>query len=226
VVKRPFKEKTAVKAFCDVQTKPGIIIDRPHITIISGRKGSGKTHLLCRLLLTAWKGVYDRIIFVSPTFKSQFDSLWCQLSPEGITVHESLEDSFIENLLQSVSSTRHSTLLVMDDIGEDLRRTSPAMLNKLVSNSRHYRLSIVCLHQKLTQAPTIVRANVDCIVSFPACSFLEREALWREISTVDRKTFQRIFTEATVEEHSFLVSTIDKGGILRNYASDFSTILL
>ena len=219
--------KAVVKAFCDAQTMPGLITDRPHVTIIAGRKGSGKTHLLCRLLLTAWWGVYDRIVFVSPTFKSQFDSLWCQLSPEGITVHESLEDSFIENLLQSVStSTRHSTLLVMDDIGEDLRKTPPAMLNKLVSNSRHYKLSIVCLHQKMTQSPTIVRANADCIISFPACSFLEREALWREISTVDRKTFQRIFTDATVEQHSFLVSTIDKGGILKNYKSDFSTLLL
>jgi hypothetical protein len=205
---------------------PGLINDREHLTLIVGRKGSGKSHLLCHLLRTQWCSVYDEIIFVSPTFRAQFVGLWSQLAPDGITVYEKLDEAFIESLLKQQSVSRRNTLLILDDCGDDIRKVSPSQINKLVSNSRHYKLSIVCLHQKLTQAPTIVRANTDCFISFPACSFLEREALWKEISTVDRKTFQRIFNEATCTKHSFLVSTIGRDGILRNYRDDFCTLLV
>jgi len=147
------------------------------------------------------------------------------LSPEGITVYEKLDEQFVENLMKSQSVSEKNSLLVLDDCGEDLRKVLPSTVNMLVSNSRHYRLSIICLHQKITQSPTIMRANADSIISFPACSYLEREALWKEISTCDRKTFQRIFNEATTQKHSFLVSVIDNGGILRHYRDDFKTLL-
>ena len=195
------------------------------MTLICCRKGSGKSHLACRLLKTAWCGVYDEIIFVSPTFRSQFHGLWSQLSPEGIVVHEKFDESFVENLMLQQSVSTKNSLLILDDNGEDMKKVLPSTINKLVSNSRHYRLSIICLFQKITQAPTILRANADSIISFPACSYLEREALWKEISTCDRKTFQRIFNEATEKKHSFLVSIIDKGGRLRHYRDDVVTLI-
>ena len=218
-----------LKRTAQAQTKrlPGLINDRPHVTLICGRKGSGKSFLCCKLLCswTGWRGVYDEIIFVSPTFKSQFDGLWSKIDPAGVTVHERIDEQFIENLLQEQSTSTKNSLLILDDCGEDLRKVSPSTVNKLVSNSRHYKLSIICLHQKLTQSPTIMRANADSVVSFAACSYLERDCLWREVSTVDKKEFLRIFNQATTEKHSFLVSTIDKGGRLRFYESDFTTTI-
>ena len=195
------------------------------VTLIVGRKGSGKSRLVVELLMTDWCGVYHDIIIISPTFQAQFNNLWSKLSPRGIIVHESITDELVEQLLKQIACATRDVLIVLDDLGEDLRRLSQPLLNKLVSNSRHYRLSIICLHQKLTQAPTIFRANCDRFVSFASCSFLEREALWREISTVDRKTFNRIFAEATNQPHSFMVSVITKGGVLENYKSDFCTLL-
>lgn len=209
-----------------VPTWPGLINDRPHITLLVGRKGSGKTHLLVRLLKEAWCGVYDEIIIVSGTFVSQFEKVWSQLSPEGITVHETFDESFVEKFMAEQSVSTKNSLLILDDLGDDLRKISPSVINKLVSNSRHYKLSIIALHQKLTQAPTIIRGNADSIISFSACSFLEREALWKEISTVPRKEFQVLFNKATQKKHGFLVSTIDKGGALRLYHDDFKTLLV
>ena len=210
-----------------VKKLPGLINDRPHVTLICGRKGSGKSFLCCKLLCSweGWRGVYDEIIFVSPTFKSQFEGLWSKIDPTGVTVHEKIDEQFIENLLTTQSTSTKNSLLILDDCGEDLRKVSPGTVNKLVSNSRHYKLSIICLHQKLTQSPTIMRANADSIVSFAACSYLERDALWREVSTVDKKEFLRIFNAATNDKHSFLVSTIDKGGRLQFYHSDFATLV-
>jgi hypothetical protein len=194
--------------------------------LILGRKGSGKSHLLVKLLKTAWCGVYDEIIICSPTFKSQFKNLWSQLSPEGITVYKSLDAAFIEKLMADQSSSTINSLLILDDCGEDLRKISPSVINMLVSNSRHYKLSIIALHQKITQSPSVVRANMDSCLSFSACSFLEREALWKEVSTIPRKEFQQAFNSATQKKHGFLVSTIDKGGALRLYHDDFKTLVL
>lgn len=183
------------------------------MTIFIGRKGSGKSHLLCRLLKDkrAWRGIYDEIIFVSPTFRSQFEKLWSQLAPDGITVHEQLTEEFLTQLLQSQSNSTQDTLLILDDCGDDIKRISPSTINKLVSNSRHYKLSMISLHQKLTQAPTILRANADCVISFSASAFLEREALWREMAITDRKTFLAMFNTATEQKHSFLVCTLVDG---------------
>ena len=205
--------------------RPGIITDRPMVTLVVGRKGSGKSHLVVELLMSDWCGVYHDIITISPTFQAQFKNLWSRLSPRGITVHEAITDEFIEQLLKQTSGSTKHTLLLLDDLGEDLRKMSQTVLNKLVSNSRHYRLSILSLHQKLTQAPTILRANCDSFISFASCSYLEREALWREISTVNKKDFNRMFAAATQQPHSFMVSTIDEGGSLVNYHADFCTVL-
>jgi hypothetical protein len=141
-------------------------------------------------------------------------------------VHEELTESLVEELLATVSTKQRQTLLILDDCGEELRRIAPRIVNQLVSNSRHYQLSIVCLHQKLTQSPTIMRANADCIIAFAASSFLERECLYKEVSTIDRKAFMNMFSEATHDKHSFLVSTISKGGKLNFYKNDFKTKLL
>ena len=119
-----------------------------------------------------------------------------------------------------------STLLILDDLGEEFRKISPRTVNMLVSNSRHYKLSIICLHQRLTQAPPILRANADVIISFSACSYVEIECLWKMVAITQRKPFQLMFNDATQEPHSYLVSMIDKGGRLRFYRKDFKTELL
>ena len=203
----------------------GLITDRPHITIIAGKKGSGKSYLCCKLLLTSWRYKYDKVIFISPTFRAQYDKLWSKLSPEGITVHDTLTECFINKLMETLSSCKNanSTLLILDDLGEEFRKICPRVVNMLVSNSRHYRLSIVCLHQRLTQSPPIMRANADCIIAFSACSYTETEALWKMVATVPRKEFQHMFNSATQKPHSFLVSMVDSGGRLRHYHMDFMT---
>ena len=202
---------------------PGIINDRPHVTLLVGKKGSGKSHLCCKLLLTSWRFKYDEIVFVSPTFRAQYEGLWSKLSPDGITVHESLTEHFIETLMDRVSKNNTSTLLILDDCGEEFRKIRPRVVNMLVSNSRHYKLSIVCLHQRLTQASPIVRANCDCVVAFSACSYTEVECLWKIMSTIPRREFQAMFAAATQTPHSYMVSVIDKGGRLRFYQKDFTT---
>ena len=177
---------------------------------------------MCRLLLSAYKNVYDEIIFVSPTFESQIKSLWGKLSPEGIRVVDDLSQDFVDSFLLDQSKSTKNTLLVLDDCGDAQRQLKGNSWMKLIANSRHYKLSIISLHQKLTQSDVCLRVNADTIICFPSCSYGEREALYKARSTVDRKTFMDLFRKATEEDYSFLVCTV-RSGNLRFYMRDFKT---
>jgi len=194
----------------------------PHITLICGAKGSGKSQLTCKLLLNPYRFLYDEIVFVSPTFKSQLPTLWSTLDPTGITVYEELSQEFVDTFQMEQSTSTKNTLLILDDVGNQQRMLKGNSWNALISNSRHYRLSIISLHQKLTQAETCTRTNADTIICFPSCSFMEREALYRARSSVDRKTFMDLFERATEKSYSFLCCTIKKSK-LKFYLSDLKT---
>ena len=218
-------EKKKEKKVNNKYDYPGIINDRPHVTLLVGKKGSGKSHLCLKLLTTCWRYRYREIIFISPTFAAQFDGLWSKLDPSGITVHKELSEELINKIMKKVENAAHNTMLILDDCGEELKKMPQRTINLLVSNSRHYKLSIVCLHQKLTQSPTIIRTNTDCVIAFAACSYQQLQALWEMVSTTDRRSFVKMFAETTKDNHSFMVSIITKGGKLKFYEKDFRTEL-
>jgi Poxvirus A32 protein len=197
----------------------GLLNENPHITAIVGKKNSGKSHLLCNLLRDprGYKKKYTRVLFVSPTFRAQFDSLWKALDPEGIQVYEDVSNRLLETIVQEQTEDPAPTLLIFDDIADALKsQVDQSTLNRLVANSRHLGLSIVVLSQKVTMLPTVLRSQVDCWICYSACSYIELEALHREMSVLPRKEFLATFREATKAPYSFLCVSIVNGKIELN----------
>ena len=165
-------------------------------------------------------GVYDEIIFISPTFVSQFENLWSALNPKGITVYEELTNELLEKIrgtqMSFDKSERPNILVIFDDNSEVMRHLDPTIVNFFISNSRHAHISCVFLCQKLTQVSTCVRANCDCFISFSACSEIELNALFKEVSVVEKKRFLTLFREITLTPFAFLTITI-VGGKLTFY---------
>ena len=191
---------------------PAIIHDKPHFTIICGRKGSGKTNLTVKLLRSVWKGIYDSVVVISPTFLLQ-QNVWSQIKPEGIRVYLQFRHDTIENLLTEQTQNRNKLLLLIDDVGEDVLRdvaTRPLM-HKLIANSRHLRTSIVWLAQKLTQIPTYARANTDVFINFASLSTRERQALYDEVSICSLPAFTKMFNESTKEPYSTFCASFQNG---------------
>lgn len=189
--------------------------DRPSCTCIIGRKGSGKSHLLANLLRDprGFKKKFHKIIFISPTFATQYDSLWKCLDPEGITVYEEVSDRLLDSILLEQKKNPEPTLLVMDDIADALRtQVDQNTLNLLIANSRHLQLSICVLSQKLTMLPTLLRSQTDTYIMYAACSYIEVEALAREVSTMPKKEFLEFFHTATAAPYAFLCIGVYKGG--------------
>jgi hypothetical protein len=200
----------------------GLINDRPHVTLFCGRKGSGKTQLCLKILKDkdGWRNVYQEIIIVSPTFKLQ--PCWQTISGEGITIYENFSEEVLEKIYNE-QQPHVNSLLILDDNGEDLRRVNQKVFNKLVSNSRHLNISIVSLLQKISQSPTVLRSNCDTFAVFSACSQREQEILWSEIGILDKKTFQRMFTDSTSEQYSCFVASMIKGKLhfYKNFETEY-----
>jgi hypothetical protein len=205
----------------------GVIRNRSHATIIAGRKGSGKTQLFLKLIKTVWKGVYTRVVIISPTFEAQFKDVFSQIDPAGLIVYtEGATVEIIEKIHKDCrvyAARGENTMVVIDDCGEQLRKIPPAAFSLWVSNSRHLLCSITHLVQKMTMSPTCLRSNVDCIIAFGATSMLDKEALYREMSTHDRKTFFAMFAKATEKQYSFMACCIQSGGTLGVYMSGLIT---
>ena len=163
----------------------------------------------------AWKGVYDKIIIISPTFMLQ--PIWKQISPSGVSVYLEFREEIIMDLMrqQTEDSTR-KTLILLDDLGEDILHKAKSVFHKLIANSRHLNISVIHLCQKLTQSPTYCRSNTDCFISFASLATREREALFAEVSLVDKKSFAKMFAGATNEPYSTFCATF-KNGKLRFY---------
>jgi hypothetical protein len=185
----------------------GLINDRPHITAIVGKKNSGKSTMARNLLLDkrGFKKKYTRIIFVSPTFVTQFESLWKKISKEGVTVYEDVSDRLLATILAQQMEDPEPTLLIFDDIADALRHSDQAVLNRLCCNSRQIGLSIVILAQRITLMPTVLRSQTDCWICFQSMSYLECEALYREMSVVNKKEFMEIFRKAVERPYGFFI---------------------
>ena len=169
-----------------------------------------------------FKNIYDEIYIISPTFDQQ--QAWKKLKPDGIKVIVEMNDNTLKYLADQTADPSKKQLILTDDIGEELRHVNPKLLNMLVSNSRHTNTSFIFLHQKLTQCPPICRAQADVIIAFAACSYLERDCLWKEVSVVDKQRFLKIFNHCTEAPHSFMVaSNID--GRMTIFESDFCTVV-
>lgn len=183
--------------------------------MIIGKKGSGKSKLFCDLLLDpqGYNKKYDRIIFISPTFRTQYEGLWKALDPKGITVYEEVSETLLTQIIEQQFGTDKNCLVVFDDCGENLKHLPQEALNLFISNSRHLHLSVVFLNQRFIQIPTIVRANTDCFIVFSACSQTELDALYREVSIVDKKKFMQLFRSVTDKPYAYLCISVIAGKI-------------
>jgi nucleoside-triphosphatase THEP1 len=212
-------------AFHDIK---GIIRDRSHRTLISGRPGSGKTTLLLKLLKNEWRGVYHRIVLVCPTFAAQFKGTWDAIHPDGLTVYTELDEALLKRLhaecIEHAKKGEH-TLVIIDDCGSALRKLE-ITFGLFVANSRHCKCSVVHCVQKVTQTTTLFRSSCDCLLVFGATSHNDKEALFREVSTVPRAEFFELFALATQEKHGFMACCVQPGGVMQYFRPDLKTPLV
>lgn len=179
--------------------------DNHNIYLIIGKKGSGKSTLLINLLRskTAYRRHFNNIFLISPSAQrdEKFQKLCEELSGEGKCYedcdYETLEGVY-ERILafndiwkQKKKKKKPHNLLILDDCITQLNANSKIknLINKMVLNSRHAKLSLWIVSQKYKMINTAIRANADMITFFNNHSDIEKKALEEngiDISLLDR----------------------------------------
>ena len=137
--------------------------------LIVGMTACGKTHYLLKMLEKKFKGYFDNVFIVCPTFsENKTYHEWKFLKDPDVFAfpcdHDEVE-SYLETIVRFAKGT--NSLIVLDDCASSQtvkNRTSE--LVKLAFHGRHIGLSTIVITQQLTNIAKPYRMNVSKVVFF------------------------------------------------------------
>jgi hypothetical protein len=181
---------------------------------IVGRRGGGKTHLCCELLKYFYRGMFDLIIWVSPTFELQ------EITKEfngavGLIVFPEWRTEIIEALFaymfdrnskaQQEGKSKERALLILDDVGALARKGKLSeQLDNVAFVSRNYGVSVIEIAQRPTLMTTSMSSQLDAILIFREQNPQERMNLQRRLGFGDKRAFHDTIDRYTNEKYSFI----------------------
>lgn len=130
------------------------------------QKGGGKSTVLWNLIKDFYKKKFDNIFMICPSKDAKFQDLIDELLDDN-KFYDLEDDSFSDALteiydkLQRIiqDDKKSDNLLILDDCMADFQGSK--ILEKLVANSRHLRLTIFYTSQYFRKVPPVLRSNTD-----------------------------------------------------------------
>ena len=164
----------------------------PANVILAGATKSGKTYLTKQIINDHLIPTQDYIIVISPTasvssdfeeFDQKYTNFQVHTEPEKFmaVVSETIGGmkKLSELYKKQKSRVPFVTLIVDDCLGLNILKRG-GLLDKISVSSRHFRLSIFLLVQKLTAVPRTFRLNSRYVFFFNATNFKELESVLEE----------------------------------------------
>ena len=176
--------------------------DRHLIWCIVGSRGKGKTTLLLNALnhKQLFKGYFDNVFLVSPTAKNddKFKPLIKELTQEDKFYNELTEGNireimsglamFNRDFNRKKNKREPRSLIILDDcIANMPRSTQKSVINELVIQNRHHKVSVWITSQKLTKINPLIRSNVDVISFFKTDNIKELKAFTEEYNVSEEE---------------------------------------
>ena len=141
----------------------------PFHMLIVGMTACGKTHYLLKMLEENFKGHFDYVFFVCPTFsENKTYQEWKFLKDPDVFAFPCDQDeveSYLETIVRFVKGTK--SLIVLDDCASSQTvKNRSSELVKLAFHGRHIGLSTIVITQQLTSIAKPYRMNVSKVVFF------------------------------------------------------------
>jgi len=193
-----------------------------NFTGVIGKPGSGKTSLIMSWLTSkkVFKKMFHHVLVVMPSssihsmkknpFKNHDeDKMFEELNLDTIsTIYDKLEES---------SNEKHSTLLILDDIGASLKNNSiKNTLRKIIYNRRHLKVSIIVLLQSYLSLEKEIRKLFNNVIMFKP-SKVEFENLFDELFETNKDMALDIMNIAYEKPHDYLVLNVDSQKLYKQY---------
>jgi len=169
--------------------------DPPFNMLISGVTGCGKTHLVLDLLANEFKGKYDYVLILCPTFlyNKTYDRRFIHEDPDvvPVVINSSEEHSqalhlnkILNGIIKIFRDKSEQTLIIIDDCANlhDTKLKSTA-LTQLAFHGRHINLSCWVITQKYNAIVKDFRENIKMLILFYDKDKKSRDAAFEENDT-------------------------------------------
>ena len=158
-------------------------MNTPFHMIIVGMTARGKTHYLLKMLEEDFKGHFDYIFIVCPTFKENKTYLEWKF----------LKDSDVFAIPCEHDARNLNSFIILDDCAASQtvkNRTSE--LVKLAFHGRHIGLSTIIITQQLTSIAKPYRMNISKIVIFYSARKDDRRDIFENYLCVEKEEEKKI----------------------------------
>jgi hypothetical protein len=194
---------------------------------VAGSTG-GKTNLLVTQVTQHFRGVFSRIVLVSPShgLDDTLQPIYKLMESLGQDVEEDCRDHYDDTwLTEKLSEQRriveyqkkhgatwlHQLLVLLDDVSDSGARIRQAgsgqgALSTLMCRSRHFGTSCILSLQKLFTAPPLLRCNFSDIVLLKLKVQRELSAALEEVSALlpDKQSLEAVYRKAVSVPYGFL----------------------
>jgi len=191
-------------------------LSRSFNMIVVGRPGSGKTNLVVNLLKSgAYDGerkglrkMFHNIVVCSPSISSLKSNIFKKIDDEKLFEEFDMDFiDFVKELTDIEAEQGHSTLIICDDVGTQLRKNAQVekAFLQLAFNRRHRRLSMITSVQSYKNLPVGIRTSASHLALFRPVNQKELISVWEEVlGPIDRKDLNEFVDFIFDKKHAFL----------------------
>jgi len=190
-----------------------------------GRPGFGKTSMAISLIAQKHPKIYRKthhhILVLMPL--NSIGSL--KINPFGVlppeNIYGELNDDSISEIYDRIdefSKNSEKTLLFIDDMTADLKRTKHIqdVLKRIIYNRRHLKTNIILTSQSYVNIPLDIRKNITNLIMFKPPK-KEMELLFSELIESKKDMFDDIMNIAYDTKHNFLFVNIPSQRMFKNW---------
>ena len=185
------------------------------VMTLVGPRSSGKSVVINNLILRdeMLRGLFERILIISPTIHSDSSSRFLIQEAGKENVYEAYAESIIQDLIDSVKHKekheRNMKLIILDDVIGSIPKYNSLIYN-LTSKARHWSISMIISTQNLRELPPVCRNNTTNWAFFRSGNLKEVEKMMEEMGSLGSKDNCYALYQACVEEpHKFMYIDAD-----------------
>lgn len=191
--------------------------------VITGPSRSGKTNLLVNMLTNRrlYYKAFENVILCMP--RHSITSLKKNIF-EGLSDEKVYNELTFENLnniydqIQEYADEDENTLLILDDVTSSLKDHSLLkLLNLLVNNRRHLKVTIIMLTQYFNSIPLSNRRTITHLIMFKSKNNTEIENIRSEMTPYSKDEFSAILKYVFNKPFEYLVFDRDNDKIYKKF---------
>ena len=185
------------------------------VMTLVGPRSSGKSVVINNLILRdeMLRGLFERILIISPTIHSDSSSRFLIAEAGKENVYEAYAETIIQELIDSVKDKkkheRSMKLIILDDVIGSIPKYNSLVYN-LTSKARHWSISMIISTQNLRELPPVCRNNTTNWAFFRSGNLKEVEKMMEEMGSLGSKeNCYNLYSACVEEPHKFMYVDAD-----------------